>query len=347
MRCSPLSTCSTLILTLVTCTPTAESPGAGPPPAGSGGATGSAGGTGGSSTGGTGGAAGSGGATVEADAAPPPARDASAAADAAAGDAGAAPGEVIRSTAPVPSAACAGGARMPGPDGNQTIQANGKSRTFIIRMPTGYDGKTPLPVMFAFHGAGAGASSFEGGSFGAIGRMAAAKATRIFPQALGGTWSRDEPDDVIFMDAIMAWLGGHDGVCFDSARVYATGHSSGAYFSHRFACDRGNVVRAVGTNSGGQRQERTLDCKVPVSAWLSTGRSDKPGHVMGTRQARDVWIKLAGCSTTGVPTTPSPCLDYPGCRPGYAVHYCEHGGGHALPGFAPGGIYDFLFGSKP
>jgi hypothetical protein len=68
---------------------------------------------------------------------------------------------------------------------------------------------------------------------------------------------------------------------------------------------------------------------------------------MGTRQARDVWIKLAGCSTTGVPTTPAPCLDYPGCRPGYSVHYCEHGGGHALPGFAAGAIFDFLFGSKP
>src|SRR5204863_7340356 len=139
--------------------------------------------------------------------------------------------------------------------------------------------------------------------FSALSRMAADKAIRIFPQAFGGnTWSRDEPDDVQFMDAIIDWLGPKvSNVCYDTARVFATGQSSGAYFSHRFACDRGNVVRAVGTNSGGQRQERTLDCKVPVSAWMSTGRSDKPGHVMGTRQARDVWIKLAGCSTTGVP----------------------------------------------
>jgi len=234
---------------------------------------------------------------------------------------------------------------VPGPDGTQTIQSTGKSRSFIIRMPTGYDGKRPLPIMFAFHGAGGGASSFEGGAFGTISRMAADKAVRIFPQALGNTWSRDEPDDILFMDALMQWLGTK--VCYDTSRVFATGHSSGAYFSHRFACDRGNVIRAVATSSGGQRRERKLECKTPVSAWLSTGRGDNPGHVMGTQQARDVWIKLAGCSLTGATATaPAPCVAYPGCGPGFAVHYCEHGGGHGMPAYGVGGIYNFLFGAN-
>jgi poly(3-hydroxybutyrate) depolymerase len=272
--------------------------------------------------------------SAPADAEPPP-------------DTGAIPDGGARPEGPAPSPACAGGAMAPGPAGKQSIQATGKNRTFIIRMPTGYDGKRPFPVMFAFHGAGGGAEAFESGSFGAISRMAADKAIRIFPQAYGGnTWSRDEADDVLFMDALMQWLNGK--VCYDTGSVYATGQSSGAYFSHRFACDRGNVVRAVGTNSGGERRERALECKTPVSAWLSTGRADNPGHVMGTRQARDVWLKLAGCSLTGAtPTTPSPCVSYPGCRPGYAVHYCEHGGGHAFPAYGASGIYNFLFGAKP
>jgi poly(3-hydroxybutyrate) depolymerase len=303
-------------------------------------ATGGASGSGGSAT--TGGAGGSVGAGGTGDG---PANDAAVSADGEAPDAQASSDATGPSSVPAPSAACAGGAVMPGPNGTQTIQSAGKSRTFIIRMPTGYDGKRPLPLMFAFHGAGAGAAAFEGGAFGAIGKMAADKAVRLFPQAFGNTWSRDEPDDVMFMDAILAWLGPK--VCYDTARVYATGHSSGAYFSHRFACDRGNLIRAVATNSGGQRKERILDCKIPVSAWMSTGSGDNPGHVLGTQQARDVWIKLAGCSTKGVPTTPSPCLDYPGCRPGFKVNFCQHGGGHALPGFAAGAIYNFLFGSMP
>jgi poly(3-hydroxybutyrate) depolymerase len=170
----------------------------------------------------------------------------------------------------------------------------------------------------------------------------------VFPQAFGGnTWSRDEPDDVLYMDAVMEWL--KTRVCYDSARVFAGGQSSGAYFSHRWACDRGTVVRAVTTNSGGQRRERALDCKSPVSAWVSTGASDDPGHVMGTRQARDAWAKLAGCTTMNpTPTMPSPCVAMQGCRPGYKVHYCEHGGGHAMPSYAPGGMVNFLFGpDKP
>jgi polyhydroxybutyrate depolymerase len=255
-------------------------------------------------------------------------------------------GGPISPKAIVPSAKCAGGAMMPGPTGMQTIMANGKKRTFLFHMVNGYDGKKAVPVLFAFHGAGGGAASFASGTYGGVDKMSADKAIRIFPQAFGGnTWSRDEPDDVMFMDAIVAWLG--ENVCYDTARVFASGQSSGSYFSHRFACDRGNIVRAVATSSGGQRKERTLDCKVAVSAWLSNGASDDPGHVMGTQQARDVWLKLAGCSLTGAtPTTPSPCVAYPGCREGYAVHYCQHPGGHPFPSYGTAGVIDFLFNSK-
>jgi len=244
-----------------------------------------------------------------------------------------------------PSPACAGTAVMPPPSGNQTIMANGKNRTFIIRPPTAYDGKKPLPALFLFHGAGGGAQAYEGSTFGSIGKMAADKAWRILPQAYGGnTWSRDEPDDVMFMGELVKWMDGK--ICYDKGAVFATGQSSGAYFSHRFACDRGDIVRAVATNSGGQRKERPLDCKTPVSAWTSTGLADDPGHVMGTRQADEVWRKLAGCTTEKVPTGVGPCMAYKGCKAGYAVHHCEHPGGHAPPAYAPGGAYQFLFGGK-
>jgi polyhydroxybutyrate depolymerase len=243
------------------------------------------------------------------------------------------------------SAACAGTAVMPAPAGNITIMDRGKSRTFIIRMPASYDGKKPFPILVAFHGAGGGAASFESGFGGTVAKMVADKAIRMFPQAAGGnTWSRDEPDDVLYMDAVVKWL--DEKVCYDKGQVFAIGQSSGSYFSHRWACDRGNIVRAVATNSGGQRKERALDCKVGVSSWTSTGLGDNPGHVMGTRQAAEVWRKLAGCSTETEPVMPAPCKAFKGCKPGYAVHHCEHAGGHAPPGYAAGGMAGFLFGGK-
>jgi polyhydroxybutyrate depolymerase len=307
------------------------------PPAGRAGSGGGSAGTGGSSEGGSGGSAGasgSGGVVVP----PAPAPDAGSS-----NDAGPSATPMPPSGEPVPSPGCSGGAVVPGPGGVQTIMATGKSRRFIIRMPGGYDGKRPLPVMFAFHGAGGGAAGFETGAFGSLSRMTAERATRVFPEALTGTWSRDEKDDLLFFDAILEWM--KPRVCFDTARIFATGHSSGAYFSHRLGCNRGKVIRAVASNSGGQRREYPLGpCDAPVAAWMSTGASDNPGHVMGTQWARDEWLKTNGCGADRpMPTAPSPCVAHPGCPKGFPVHYCQHPGGHGLPGFASGAIFQFLF----
>lgn len=284
----------------------------------------------------TGGRDGSGGAVVADSAAPVPdvgSHDAGGPAD----SAGPPP------TGSVASPACAMGAKVPGPDGTQTIKQGERNRTFIIRLPSGYDGKRPFPILLAFHGAGGGAPSFESGAFAAISRMVAPKAIRIFPQAFAGnTWARDEPDDVKYIDLLFEWL--KTNICYDEAKVFSSGQSSGAYFSHRLACDRGDLIRGIATNSGGKRREAPLDCAKPVSAWISGGKGDSAGHVMAAQQARDVWVKRAECSMTTMPTTPSPCVAYQGCRPGYKVHFCLHDGGHPLPGYAPSGIHNFLFG---
>ena len=109
-------------------------------------------------------------------------------------------------------------------------------------------------------------------------------------------------------------------------------------------CNRGGVLRAIATNSGGQRREYPLGpCKAPVAAWLSNGASDNPGHVMGTQWARDEWLKTNKC-TPGMPmpTVPRALRGLSGLPREYPVHYCQHPGGHALPGYAAGGITGFL-----
>jgi hypothetical protein len=44
------------------------------------------------------------------------------------------------------------------------------------------------------------------------------------------------------------------------------------------------------------------------------------------------------------PVTPSPCVEYAGCDPGYAVRWCEYNGDHTYPTFAPQGIWSFFKG---
>ena len=43
-----------------------------------------------------------------------------------------------------------------------------------------------------------------------------------------------------------------------------------------------------------------------------------------------------------MPVSPAPCVAYPGCPEAFPVHYCQHPGGHGLPGYAAGGITTFL-----
>ncbi|MCZ7528987.1 MAG: hypothetical protein M5U31_00740 [Acidimicrobiia bacterium] len=52
----------------------------------------------------------------------------------------------------VPSAACTDGVRLPSGDADRTIASGGVERSYVLSVPTGYDGTTPMPVVVDFHG---------------------------------------------------------------------------------------------------------------------------------------------------------------------------------------------------
>jgi poly(3-hydroxybutyrate) depolymerase len=231
------------------------------------------------------------------------------------------------------------------PSGPQTIQHNGQMRLFIVRPPTGYDPSKPWPMIFAFHGAGGTAASFQN-QHGLLAQLGA-KAAFVFPQALTATsgpsagkttWWRDTQDDVTFLDDMLAWL--ETRVCFDHSRVFATGHSSGAFFSHTLGCRRGNVLRAVAPVSGGIRD--FVNCTGATPVWMSFGAMDGAGLVMDATAARDYWIKANGCTGVSMPTPPAPCVAYTGCRPDAPLHVCENSGAHAWPAYATDGLWNFF-----
>ena len=248
----------------------------------------------------------------------------------------------------VPSPACAGGALMPGPDGYQSIMSGGRMRRFLIRVPRSYDGKKPLGLIFALHGGNANGMSFET-RIASIRAAVGERAVYVYPDGLaaaGGmiTWARDHKDDLAFMDTIVGWL--KDKVCFDTARLFAMGQSSGAYFSHTIGCHRAGVFRAVASNGGGARENEFVGCNgKQAAAWISNGAGDAP-HLPWARKAREEWVKINGCTMAGAPKTdPAPCVSYQGCKSGYPVHYCENPGGHDIPGYMPMGLANFFFGN--
>jgi polyhydroxybutyrate depolymerase len=54
------------------------------------------------------------------------------------------------------------------------------------------------------------------------------------------------------------------------------------------------------------------------------------------------WLTQNGCGQTAEAVEPGPCVAYQGCQDGYAVHWCVHDGGHAIPSFSADGICQFF-----
>jgi polyhydroxybutyrate depolymerase len=301
--------------------------------------------TGGSKGGGSGGSTGGSGGAATPDAAPPPGDaepvdEPEPTADAGApssGDAGAPPASPKTTT---PSAAC--GTGKPAPEqGYHTIQVGALSRKYILRLPSIYDGKKPWPVIFAFHGAGGqDATTFDKG----FGFKAAngEKAVLVFGEALprpqgGRSWMVDTAAGMAYMDAVIDWL--KSNVCIDVSRLFATGQSSGGYFSQTLGCQRGHVFRAVAPSSGGIRD--FVNCMGNPAVWMSHGVGDS-GTSKDVADAKKYWLEHKKCTTMTKPVAPTPCVEYQGCADEVPFVFCEHSGGHPWPPYATNGVWTFF-----
>jgi polyhydroxybutyrate depolymerase len=158
--------------------------------------------------------------------------------------------------------------------------ADGQNRTFIVHVPSGYTGLTPVPLLLDFHGLGSSAQSQASGS----GYRAATEkdgAIHVAPQGIDNAWNvgpccttSRTIDDVAFTKAIVAKLK-TDG-CIDPKRVYAAGSSMGGGLSHYLACHAADVFAAVAPNAFDLLQENVTTCTpaVPITEISFRGTAD-------------------------------------------------------------------------
>ena len=188
---------------------------------------------------------------------------------------------------------CAGVAVRPG-DSLECPVPEWVDRGFDLEVPAGWDGRSPLPILFAFHGGGgnrrsAASVTCPDGKLDAPECLSAvAKAAGFALVRADGTGSRpvrnvrtwnagggvgpwnctsggacaSGVDDVRFFDDLLAEVGRV--VPVDPKRVHLTGLSNGAAISHRLACERPARVapRAVQEHQrrdGAQRRHRPRD----------------------------------------------------------------------------------------
>jgi poly(3-hydroxybutyrate) depolymerase len=211
----------------------------------------------------------------------------------------------------------------------------GKPRDFILQLPQNYDPQKAYPLVFTFHHAYGYAESPLG--YGGLAKSLADKAIIISPQALSPkvkpcftTWSRNFKDDLALFDALVDFA--TNNLCVDQGKLFATGLSSGGFFSTSLGCQRGDVLRGIMPVAGGLRD--FYSCKGGVGALLVLQPNDT--------NVRDSFLKLNGCTPSATPPASQPdpkiCASYT-CKPETPVTHCTYG--HAWPSWAAKAMWDF------
>ncbi|GAB2895838.1 hypothetical protein GCM10027074_74270 [Streptomyces deserti] len=142
--------------------------------------------------------------------------------------------------------------------GTHTIRSSGKNRSFILRIPDGYDRNRAHRLVFGFHWLGgtstdvATGRTVETGTWAYYGlqRLAGNSTVFVAPQGLNNGWANAGGEDVTFVDDMIRRI--EADLCVDTAQRFALGFSYGGAMSYALACSRATVFRAVAVLGGGQ-----------------------------------------------------------------------------------------------
>jgi polyhydroxybutyrate depolymerase len=171
----------------------------------------------------------------------------------------------------------------------------------------------------------------------------------VHPEAIGHFWNFVAPDDLDYLEEIVALLIGQG--CVDANSVYAVGFSQGGDFAALAACRRPGLLAGVASVA-------VVNSYAPCQDWQATplialaGEAD-PIYLLETGLREDVpisgdpadrpgpltdevgaWAALNGCSDGAARTeqlASAEMTDFE-CPAGADVRYLVHDGGHVWPG---------------
>jgi len=247
--------------------------------------------------------------------------------------------------APRPSEGCSAATVETGRPLQRTIDVDGVSRSYLLDVPEPIAPKKPVPLLFDFHGFGHSAAGvWKVSQFHEL-------AVRdgfitVYPDGLpvqlrgqeGAGWdifTNEHNRDVAFTTRVLDHL--ERTYCIDRARIFVTGFSNGAYFSHLLGCRMADRFAAIAPVSGGSIPPPCAPSRgVPVL--IHHGRKDERIDVKDARGARDAWIEKNGCREHAS----NDCEWHRQCRDGADVEYCEDDGVHYWPVAATERIWKFF-----
>ena len=256
-------------------------------------------------------------------------------------------------TASAPSAGCGKATTLK--SARASIDVNGKTREYILALPTNYDQNHPYRLIFGWHPWTGSAQMVASGKYFGLQPLANDQAIFVAGegqdyQDAGLGWGNSGGVDLDFLQAMLERF--RSELCIDENRIFSVGFSFGAMFSFTLGCESDTMMRAIMPMAGNTMTSGGCAAgtrKVAVMAFIGTDDSLLDGH----RQAVATYAQRDGCSTTTTPMQPSwcdglaaknlpcTCVSYDGCASGYPVISCEYKAPHQqAPN--PGPIWDFL-----
>jgi poly(3-hydroxybutyrate) depolymerase len=222
--------------------------------------------------------------------------------------------------------------------GTHTIQSNGKNRSFILRLPDGYDRNHAYRLIFGFHWWGGTSTDVSTGrtvetgtwAYYGLQRLANNSAVFVAPQGLDNGWANSGGEDVTFVDDMIRRI--EADLCVDTTQRFALGFSYGAAMSYALACSRATVFRAVAVQSGGQLSGCSGGNQ-PIAYLGVHGLRDSVLGISGGRAMRDRFVRNNGCTAQNPPEPAQGSLThrvttYSGCSAGHPVAWAAFDEGH-------------------
>ncbi|MGH3004010.1 MAG: alpha/beta hydrolase family esterase [Gaiellaceae bacterium] len=242
---------------------------------------------------------------------------------------------------------------------SSTFTLEGRARTVIVHIPTGYSGSKRVPLVLNLHGSGSTAAAqerFTGMDVTADAHgFIVAYPQGLIPEGTGFDWNvpgvplvggRAVPNgaaaDITFLTKLVGVLG--QTLCIDSHRVFATGFSGGARIASQLACDAATTFAAVAPVSG-LRHPSPCPATRPIAVISFHGTADPidpyGGHgqaywTYSVLQAAKDWAVQDKCASKAKKSKQAPgatLATYTGCSRGTTVElYTISGEGHEWPG---------------
>jgi polyhydroxybutyrate depolymerase len=247
-------------------------------------------------------------------------------------------------TAPAARSSCS----LPHASGvaQQQITSTQRQRSYRLFVPTGYDGRTALPLVLDLHPSG-GTSDGQARTSGFETLAARENFVVVSPQAENGRWNvpvqDGRADDVAYIKDVMDHV--ESLVCIDASRIYATGFSGGGRMASLLACTLNSRIAAFAPVASLRWPAPCSGRSISVLAFHGLADPQNPyaGHVEGRNgewiesipDALAGWAQHNGCRPGVIiedPAGPLSTMRYEDCRDATEVRLIRIDGlGHAWP----------------